>query len=480
MSRRERRKRLNARARRALVWQGSSYEATIRALNPLLNYEMKAPDATELNEGTQGATLNGTISDMGAQNLASIGGSPGSHLLDADLSQILTPNDASINALSAFTYMVIVLPFSRGEGNLGSFLNWSTSGLEDQWLQLSATAMQYVRRATTTDAKSVGTYATDLIAERQVHWVTFDDNGDRKARLFRFTEANGFEEASYSTQDAAVDALLAHNAAARWFRSGGGTLTFDGLSSDGLIFGKVLSELQMETASRAALAVSWDSYIQKQQNILGADGIGIWPLIVQAGAIVYDYSGKEHNGAISGGVTLGVAGVGDNLPQMTFDGVDGIVNVYSAALAAAFNTAEGAMGISLDGLAVGGTVMRINADGNNEVIISLPSATTVTLAYAANSVRQSRTVTIGAGQAQVGISWSVANDRVRVFLNGVQEGADIAGIDTWIGALNASRCLIGGATTVPTGLSNIDGGRGWLASRELSIGEMGAMGSITA
>jgi hypothetical protein len=72
--------------------------------------------------------------------------------------------------------------------------------------------------------------------------------------------------------------------------------------------------------------------------------IAYWPLGESAGPTAWDRSGNARNGVYSGsGVTYSQSGIGDGSPSILLDGTNGLVNVYSASFAAAFDPTEGAL-----------------------------------------------------------------------------------------------------------------------------------------
>jgi hypothetical protein len=166
-----------------------------------------------------------------------------------------------------------------------------------------------------------------------------------------------------------------------------------------------------------------------------------------------------------------------------FDGVHDWVNIYTAALAAAFNGDEGS-------LAIWSKVYDVSiwSDGSyhyqfilmvdiqNRVNISKSSANKLNFSYYAGNVTKAvnlATTTIDWFCAV--LTYSKSNDRMRGYFNGVQVETIQTGLGVWVGSLNATSTAIG---TNGSGLTYP--WPGWLAhaaywDRELSLAEIQAL-----
>jgi len=162
-------------------------------------------------------------------------------------------------------------------------------------------------------------------------------------------------------------------------------------------------------------------------------------------------------GTYNGGITLGQTGIGDGSTCPLFDGVDGYVNVFSAALQGAFNGAEGSVmayarmsgaGVWTDGITR--VIVHCQADGYNYVNILKLNTPNNTLRwrYVANDVVEAVTlVTTSAEWMCVALTWSKAAEEVKAYYNGVQTGVTQVALGVWAG--NIATALIGSFNVTP-------------------------------
>ena len=203
--------------------------------------------------------------------------------------------------------------------------------------------------------------------------------------------------------------------------------------------------------------------------------IGLWMLDDNGLAQVKDRSRQQNHGVYSGtGVTLNQPGH-RNTSSALFDGSAGYANVYSAGLAADFNTEELTLAIVVKMLNAGvwtdGAVRHAMAfgvgDGNNFAhILKQNTNNTIALQYKAGGSLKAVTV---AGQAD--LDWclllmtvSKAANQLKAFkrspaegARGMQIGSTQTGLGTWSGALGATVCCIGSISTSPANMHS-----GWL------------------
>ncbi len=78
------------------------------------------------------------------------------------------------------------------------------------------------------------------------------------------------------------------------------------------------------------------SYTQKVIDLDSANLVGYWPLDETAGAVAYDRSGYNRNGAYDGCTLANATGPDGARPAPLFDGVNDLVNIFTAGLATAF------------------------------------------------------------------------------------------------------------------------------------------------
>jgi hypothetical protein len=198
------------------------------------------------------------------------------------------------------------------------------------------------------------------------------------------------------------------------------------------------------------------------KTIAPANLIAYWPLSDLVGSTTAaDESGNGRTGACTA-VTFGQQGIGDGRRAASFDGSTSLCNVYSASLAGVFPTAEGTLeGWFLcndwaDG--VNRRTVIFQASSQNRIIFNKGSgANTANLTYIAGNVNKNIAITMSpTGFFHLALTWSVAADQVIGYLNGVQQGATLTGLGTWVGALAATTCVIGAGDTAP---ANVWSGR---------------------
>jgi hypothetical protein len=195
------------------------------------------------------------------------------------------------------------------------------------------------------------------------------------------------------------------------------------------------------------------------KKVLGYGPIAYWPMWETSGSISYDISGNGRDGVYTG-VTLGQEGIGDRRTCPLFDGVNDFNDTYSASLAAAFNGAEGTIAIwakvTNAGIWAGATFrasVTLIADGNNLVILRKDSSPPDSLEwiYIAGGTTKLRAKTglTTTGWMHLALSWSKSDDEVIAYYDGVQEGAVMTGLGTWVGALSSGGTVLG-AQSVPS------------------------------
>jgi hypothetical protein len=195
--------------------------------------------------------------------------------------------------------------------------------------------------------------------------------------------------------------------------------------------------------------------------------IGLWMLDDNGLAQVKDRSRQQNHGVYSGtGVTLNQPGH-RNTSSALFDGSAGYANVYSAGLAADFNTGELTVAILVrmlsstpwtDGATRYG--VRFAVDTNNAVGL-YKGGTNNQLVGLYNAGGTSKTV-LTTGHADLDwfllvLTVSKAADQLKFWkrsplagARGMQIGSTVTGLGTWAGALAATTCTLGADATTPT------------------------------
>ena len=198
-------------------------------------------------------------------------------------------------------------------------------------------------------------------------------------------------------------------------------------------------------------------YWKKVRRIALANQIGYWIGGEPSGSVGLDNSPEGNDSAYTS-VTLGQAGIGDGRSCPLYDGSASFNNIFSAALDADFNGAEGSLAVWSRVRNVGvwtdGSVrafVHIRTDASNLLYIVKSGNNTVQYAYIAGGVTESQDLTISdTGWNVYSMSWSALADEVRYYHNGTVVGLTDTGLGTYNGGLNSAQCNIGARFTTPT------------------------------
>jgi len=213
-----------------------------------------------------------------------------------------------------------------------------------------------------------------------------------------------------------------------------------------------------------------DDYLWRIRSVRPGNLIGLWALDELNGGIAHDLSGRGHNGTVIG-ADPAKQGIGDGRTCMWFDGSTDYVNIYSAALAATFNGAQGSLGtwgktspgVWTDGAAHGLARLAADASANTLQISKEITNNIIRVAYVAGNVSMTWTSLLAtSGFFNIFLTWDAVANKACAYLNGVQLGATKTGLGTWAGALSNIRCTLGATSTVPTGVF-----AGWLGPTAL-------------
>ena len=210
-----------------------------------------------------------------------------------------------------------------------------------------------------------------------------------------------------------------------------------------------------------------ESYTAKIRRLCDGSLIGHWALDDVAGAVAFDTSDNNRHGANSN-VTLNQAGIGEGRTSGKFNGTTSFVNIYSAALAAAFNGGEGTAfiwakvtdsSIWTDNAAR--RFFRFHVDANNFVTLYKFTDNVVNFDYDAGGTRKNFAASPAITDVNwfsIAMTWSKINDQAIGYYNGVRSGAIQSSLGTFAGSLASNATCLGSATTTPTLLWS-----GWLA-----------------
>jgi len=205
----------------------------------------------------------------------------------------------------------------------------------------------------------------------------------------------------------------------------------------------------------AGPSASAQSYAKK---VLATNPIRYWPLWDTAGAAATELVVGDNGTYV--GPTLGGGVAPDGSPCPLFDGINDLVDIWSAALAAAFNGAAGTVAIWAQVFNAGTWAdaafrhsMAVAADGNNESrMLKTNAANTPEYRYVAAGVIE----TVNQASASLiwmhhAITWSgplLANE-MRGYYNGVQAGLTQVALGGWVGVPAATWCNIGARRSAP-------------------------------
>jgi hypothetical protein len=228
------------------------------------------------------------------------------------------------------------------------------------------------------------------------------------------------------------------------------------------------------------------AYINQVKAVAAANLIQYIPQVETSGASLADYSGNNRNGANSN-LTLGAyAGPDGNPAPQYVPASSSFTNLYSASLAGAFNGQElsfmiwykvASSGVWTDG-AARALALLFNS-GSNYFYLSKSSVNNQ-LVLDSRSGGTTKGVTVS-GQSSTAwncaiITVSKTNDRLRLYHNFAQQGADVTGLGTHTGSLASAQTVLGSFSSSSPSILWSGGLAHWaLWSKELSALEVAAL-----
>lgn len=199
-------------------------------------------------------------------------------------------------------------------------------------------------------------------------------------------------------------------------------------------------------------------YFERVKATRPASLIGYWPFDESSGTAAINYSGLANANGIISGATVGQPGIGDGRTCYTFDGVNDYVQIWSNALASAFNGATGSFslwarytGAWNDGVAR--VLGQLRADASNRVVIQKTTGTnTLQVLYVAGgtTVTISKTNFNPTAWFHVLVTWDKPNDQVKFYTRIVGQSPQVVtatGLGTWAGALSITVTTVGAVNT---------------------------------
>jgi hypothetical protein len=201
-------------------------------------------------------------------------------------------------------------------------------------------------------------------------------------------------------------------------------------------------------------------YFRKVLSIDPQNLVGYWPMWEASGSVAYDLSPQGNNGAYTG-VTLKQPGIGDGRSCPYFDGENGYNRISSAGYTADVNFLEGTISIWCRVYEAGtwdDSTVRVlfhsGADVHSNFIRIHKAAGADKLAffYEAGGTQEliEKTSVSPTDWFHLALTWSKANDEVKAYYDGSQEGSTQTGLGTWVGAPSGDKNVIGAQKTAPT------------------------------
>lgn len=201
------------------------------------------------------------------------------------------------------------------------------------------------------------------------------------------------------------------------------------------------------------------TYQQQIINLFGASLKGYWPLNEASGATAFDLSGNGYNGTYTD-VTLAQPGIGDGNTSAQFGLSTSQVDLYSTGFRDAITPKEFTMGIWIKMTAAQWAatnqdtfMIGRSTTGAQEYFALLKNngGNRLDGEYSPTSTKTLATTFTSSGWNQFVMTISDTNDRMRVYINGVQQGVDLTGIGTW-GVPKIGKMLIGQWTSAGYGM----------------------------
>ena len=194
--------------------------------------------------------------------------------------------------------------------------------------------------------------------------------------------------------------------------------------------------------------------------VMGTQPIAYWPQSESSGLVARCLTNPAMNGTYTG-VTLANDNTGPfGTPAPWYDGATSFNNIYSVALAAAFNGLEGTAmiwarvhnaGVWTD--AVLRSMVSLRADANNRAIIykrnNVNQRAWVYVAGASGAVQGEIVVGAPTGWICHVLTWSDTANAAYGYVDGPTVVATLTPIGVWVGALAAANTVIGADTLAP-------------------------------
>ena len=201
------------------------------------------------------------------------------------------------------------------------------------------------------------------------------------------------------------------------------------------------------------------TFVGYSGKVIATGPIAYWILGEAAGAIAVDQINSPAQDGTYTGVVLGQPGIGDGNTAPLFDGTNDVVDIYSVTFNGVFNGSAGTMmaWARVSSAAVwtdGATryILKIAVDAGNRIWMQkIPSNELRWLHTAGAGGNQIRDVAVTpADWFVVALTWNQPSNEVIAYFQGIQQGAALAGLGVWAGALDPTQCVVGAEDTAPT------------------------------
>ena len=203
------------------------------------------------------------------------------------------------------------------------------------------------------------------------------------------------------------------------------------------------------------------SYIQKMERVQSSSFVGLWPLDEESGTTAYDISPNGYNATSSGLLRSNLqrsflAPDGGKCAQ--FDGSASFVNLYGAIAKEPTTIGSISVLVAVPTANLKDTtkmqIITLKYDAQNYIDITFDTtAYRFNGAYEAGNTLDSvnsdlvYNVAYGPQWHQFGLTWDAANNKLKFFVDGLQQGSTQESLGTWTGAMASTTMVLGSSST---------------------------------
>lgn len=166
---------------------------------------------------------------------------------------ITVPNNATINGLTKFTYGIYIKAAGAGESNVGRFMGTS-GGAARSW-RIGSASLPVSSFLTSSLVTAFSVTANNFIALNTDYFLfqTYNNDGDRKIRIYKYPVGGSLIEATYVTQDAMTGTIVIPSFDLVIGGQAAGAVCFNGKLGKPFINSNVFSEALMAQIGALAL-----------------------------------------------------------------------------------------------------------------------------------------------------------------------------------------------------------------------------------